>query len=186
MVPDSDLTFSINSGMNAMAADYDWPWLFTSENITTVSGTIAYNLPTGHMRTLFVQNVAYGLDLKARQRRDLSRYSVTGQIGFPVWYTVYGASIRFAPTPNAVYTLYHAYTRAEPALTTGSQEPLCPDHFSDIIVLYACAEEAVRQKEFSQHGAFLQDIEAWKRRVRDNIRQEASTLRIRSRGDWSV
>lgn len=187
LVPDSDLTISINNGMNAMAADYDWPWLFTSATITTVAGTVAYSLPTRHMRTLWIANEPYGYQLVARQRKQLSRYYGTNfQQDYPFYYTVYGAGIRLAPIPNAVYSLSHTYVAAEAPLTTGAQEPLCPEHFSDLIVLYAGMEEATRLKDFQQRNAFMQDAQTWKLRIKDQIRQEASTLRVQTRGDWSV
>lgn len=184
MVPDADLTISINDGLNASATDYDWPWLFVGVNINTVAGTSAYALPAGHVRTLWIANAARAQDLKAIQRRELTEYVL--QTGIPRFYSVYGAAVRFVPVPDGVYVLSHTYVRNEPALVTGTDVPLCPDYFSEIIVLYAAAEEATRLKDFSQRNAFLQDIGAWKARMRDNVRQEASTLKIRARHDWSV
>lgn len=186
LVPDPDLSISINDGMNAMAADYDWPWLITGETITTVAGTAAYNLPTRHMRTLWIANEPYGYQLVARQRKQMSRfYGTNFQRDYPLYYTAYATGIRLAPVPNAVYLLSHTYIAAEAPLTTGSQEPLCPEHFTELLVLYAAMEEATRLKDFSQRSAFAQDAERWKLRIKDQVRQEASTLKIQTRGDWA-
>lgn len=189
MVPNSDLDISINDGLNAMSTDYDWPWLFTQADITTVAGTSAYALPTTpiFVRTLNVTNVGLGRDLLARQRRDLSRfYQTQVQTGEPLYYSTYGASIRLAPVPDQVYTIRHVFVQAEPPLVSGSDVPLCPDHFSDTIVLYAAVEESTRMKDFGQRNAFLADIQAWKARMRDNVRQTASTLKIRARSDYWI
>lgn len=183
-VTDTALTISINNGMNAMATDYDWPWLMAGETITTVAGTTAYNLPTRHVRTLWVSDATRGLDLAALQRRELTKWIY--ESGPPAFYSAYGAGIRFGPTPNAVFSLAHTYIQAEPPLTTGAQEPLCPEHYSDVIVLYACIEEATRLKDFSQRNAFMQDLQLWMKRMRDNVRQEASTLRVKTRADWPL
>lgn len=183
-VPDSDLTISLNDGMNAMAADFDWPWLFTSETITTVAGTVAYSLPARHVRTLWVVNDVLGQDLTAKQRRDLSKWLVIS--GQPYYYSTYGFAIRLGPKPDAVYTFTHTYLQAEAALTTGTDEPLCPDHYSDLIVLYAAVEEATRLKDFTQRNAFQADINAWVKRMKSHVRQEASTLRVKTRSDWPI
>lgn len=183
-IPATDLDISINDGMNAMATDFDWPWLMTQETINTISGTAAYSLPAGHVRTLFVSDTNRGLDLTALQRRDLTKW--VRQTGSPSFYSTYGAAIRFGPTPGAVYVLTHVYIQAESALVDPTDEPLCPDHFSDIIVLYAAIEESTRLKDFSMRNAFMQDIVLWIKRMKDNTRQEASTLRVKSRADWPL
>lgn len=184
MVPDTDLDISINDGMNAMAADYDWPWLFKGETITTVAGQAAYLLPADHVRTLWVSDDTIGQDLIAKQRRDLTRWIVIQ--GRPYYYSVYGAGIRFGPKPDAVYTFSHTYLQAEPALVDPTDEPLCPDIYSDLIVLYAAIEEATRLKDFTQRTAFMNDAAAWTAKIKKHVRQEASTLRIKTRQDWPI
>jgi hypothetical protein len=194
MVQTGNVYKSINTGLKAMATDYDWPWLITSHDISTVAGTEAYALETGlesptpfpiHVRTLWIANEALGRNLKAVQRKVLTKWYVTDSAqGPPLFYSVYGASIRIAPRPDKVYTLKHTYIQPEPDLTSGSDEPLCPEHFSDVIACYAAFEECTRLKDFSQRAAFQADITAWKQRMKDNVRQEASTLSIQARDDW--
>lgn len=184
MVPASTLDICINNGMNKMAADYDWPWLMTSETITTAVGTAAYALPAGHVRTLYVQDTTRGLNFEGRQRQDLIQYSVTGRTGMSRYYSVFGASVRIAPDPDTVWSLNHVYIRAEPALTGGTDTPLCPEHYSDVIVCYASSEVCILTKDATLKGEIDQEIGAWKQRMRDNVRLGGYTLRPRVRQDW--
>lgn len=184
MVQPANLYLSINTGLKAMATDYDWPWLMTSEAITTIAGTSVYALPANHVRTLFIADNARETNLIARQRQDLVRYA--SKTGPPIYYTVYGTAVRLAPVPDTVTALDHVFIQFEPVLVDGDDQPLCPEHFGDLIAVYAAYEECTRLKDFSQRNAFAQDIAAWKQRMKDNVRQEASTLRIRARSDWAV
>jgi hypothetical protein len=184
MAPTATLDVCINNGLNKMAADYDWPHLITSETITTVVGTAGYNLPAGHIRTLYIQDTTRGLNFEGRQRQDLIQYSVTGKTGMSRFYSVVGSTVQLAPAPDTVWALNHVYIRAEPALSNTTDSPLCPEHYSDVIVCYAASEFCILNKDPSQKGTIDQEIAQWIRRMRDNVHQSAFTMRPRVRQDW--
>lgn len=193
MAATADLDESINAGARAMAADFDWPWLIVGATFVTVAGTQIYALPvaaTGppatyaHIRTLWLGIPALAYTLNVRERQEVEWYIQTR--GIPVMYAVQGAGISLAPVPDGVYTMKHVYIRPDTAMTSDSDTSLCPDHFSDVIVLYAAIQEATRTKDFTQVTAFRNELAEWKQRVRDNVRQTAGTLRVRSRQDYGT
>lgn len=189
MVPPGVLTQCINNGLTKMAMDFDWPHLYTQATITTVAGTRLYALPDGDpdplwIRTIWISRDAIGKDLEQRQRRDLTMYAVTGVRGRPVWYAENGQAILIAPTPDAAYSLTHVYIRPEDPLVDPTDEPLCPEHLIGIVVLYAAAEVCVFTKDSTLKNLIEGEIQAWIRRMRDNVHMSASTMRIRVRQDW--
>jgi hypothetical protein len=185
MVPTADLDSSINSGLRAMAADYDWPWLQVEGSLVTVANQSTYATSglTGWVRTLWIQDDAR--DLEYRQRREVTRYKLnTGPRAFI--YTISADQIVLAPTPTEVRTLTHAYIRTEPPLVNGSDAIVCPDHFSDLAVLYATIEEATRLKDTALRNLLISDKNEWIGRLRDNVRRSSATVRLRSRNDWAM
>jgi hypothetical protein len=193
MALEADLTESIAAGQRAMATDFDWPWLIFGSTFATVAGTQLYALPveaTGppitheHVRTLWIGNPTLGYTLNVRERQEVERYIVTR--GLPSIYAVQGGAISLGPVPDAVYTLKHVYIRPDTPMTDDDETSLCPDHFSDVIVLYACISEATRTKDFTQVAQFRQELAEWKQRMRDNVRQSAGTLRVRTRSDYGT
>lgn len=180
----------INNGLAKMAMDFDWWWLLTTQAVNTVNGTSLYLLPDGTgadpawVRTLWITRNDIGLDLTYFQRRDLSRFGVTGVVGAPSRYAIQGNSFRLAPTPGQVYSLTHCYVRAEEILVDPTDEPLCPESYIDIVVCYAASEACIFTKDGTLKGMIDAEILAWIRRSKDNVHQSSSTSRIRTRRDW--
>jgi hypothetical protein len=115
----------------------------------------------------------------------VTRYNLnTGPRAFI--YSISADKIILAPTPTEVRTLTHSYIRAEPLLSSGTDAILCPDHFSDLAVLYASIEEASRLKDTELRNLLIADKNEWVGRVRDNVRRTSATVRLRSRNDWAM
>lgn len=193
LAPTTALDESIAAGQRAMATDFDWPWLMTAQTFVTVAGQQLYALPveaTGppisheHVRTLWLSVPAFAYTLNVRERQEIERYIQTR--GMPSLYSVQGASISLAPVPDQVYTIKHVFIRPDTPMVGETDVSLCPDHFSDTIVLYAAIAEATRTKDFTQVAQFRQDLAEWKQRMRDNVRQSAGTLRVRTRSDYGT
>jgi hypothetical protein len=179
MVPNADLDQSINNGLDAMAADYDWPWLYSEYTANTTPGTNLFS--TGDkQRVLWV---AYGSDLLTLStQEDMIRFA--DRTGQPTYWTSAANALYVHPVPDAAYTLKVAVIQVTTPLTTGTDVANVPDMYSSLAVIYAAMEHAVRLKDTKLFSMLSAQKDAWLKRVKDNARFEAGTVRIRTRTDW--
>lgn len=184
MFPTGTTDQLINDGLKAMATDYDWPWLQVDTTFSTAVGDENYTPPANWTRTLWISDGQN--DLELRQRRDLTRWLDTANLGRSRFYAVYGEQIILAPIPNEVRTLRHGYIRSEAVLATGTDVALCPAPYDDLIVHYAMQEAAIFLKDSTMYQMAGQEIAKQKQRISDNIRRSASPVRIKARKDWGL
>lgn len=189
MVADADVDIDINAGLQAMASEYDWPWLQVEDAaMVTVAGARTVAPPAGWVRTLWIADFSIASELELRQRRDLIRYETVtgGGQNRPRLYAIGADVIVLAPTPNAVYTYTHAYIKQENVLSSGSDAMLAPDRYKGLIVAYAAIQTGTRLKDAFIVSAARADADGWIKRMKDNVRRTASTVRVKTRNDWSM
>tara|TARA_R110000822_G_scaffold65970_3_gene161301 strand:- start:39 stop:674 length:636 start_codon:yes stop_codon:yes gene_type:complete len=179
------LTRLVNSALQQLSTEFDWPWLYDEGTITTVAGTTDYAVPTNWSRTKWL---AIDEDeLQFRSLRDMRRIMGDTDIQRqPVFYATVGdTSIRLGQIPDAVYTVDHGYFKQEAALSAGGDAPLLDSAYDDMLVMYVAKKMAMRKGETRDINQAQREIDAWLKRTRDNVRRTSAFPRIITRNDWS-
>jgi hypothetical protein len=176
-----NLVESINAGLQQMATEFDWPWLVASTTISTVADTTDYSMPTNATR---IREIIYrDGTLTAVQLAELTRYDdISG--GEPALFYIQNSTIKIAPIPDGVYVLTVEYVKAESVLSGDSDTILCPDWYSDMVVVYAAIEEARRRQNAALTKLLENSRDQWIQRIRDNIQRTKNLPDIITRTDW--
>lgn len=178
----------VNQALKQLSTEYDWPWLYAETTISIVAGTTDYAVPTRWSRTkwLFIDDN----ELKFRSPKQMQRLigdntnPITGQ---PLFYTTVGdTSIRVGRTPDAAYTADHAYYTYEATLTNDTDEPVLFEAYDDMLVMYVAKKLAMRKGEANDLNIARAEIQAWDKRVRDNVRRSSALPMMKHRQDWST
>lgn len=152
LVTSSDITAALNDAANRFAGSYPWPWLETSENISTTTGTDTYvavtGTPTVYIDTIRV-HIAGNPPLTRMSAAELQRQFPSTASGSPLFYARLGGSLIVRPIPitTVLPTLIHTYHRTETALSAGGDVLLCPATFEMAIVELAANELFRRAKD---------------------------------------
>lgn len=182
MLPDASLTITLNKAIAKMSTEFDWPWLIKHETITTVDGTAEYSPPSGWVKTMWIAATVDGYELNSRQRRDLVLPSTYK--GTPTFFSINEQKIYLSPTPDSVLTYLHSYMSTDNTLASGSDVVLCPDHYTDIIVVYAAIIEARRLHDSALEAQLLQDKKEWMKNVAKLVPQVDVLPRIKVGRYW--
>jgi hypothetical protein len=185
-VSDAVMTRVINRALRRISAEFDWPWLYAEETITTVAGTTDYNLPTRWAKTAWLSEENVGL-LRPATHKQSRRWieQATRVTGRPVYYTHEGASqIRLFPAPDAVYSVDHGYYTYEAALSNDTDTPAIPDPYDDLVVWKSLEFLAIRrgEQELMQNARRMYQDQL--RVVTDNVRASKEFASIKTRQDW--
>lgn len=180
-----DLTSIVNEANHAIEDEADWPWLVTTETITTVSGTHLYTPTSGWYRTKALSNPNWG-PLKAVSIDDIEQHWPTiTQTGLPWWYAEVAGQLDLRPTPNQALSLTHVYFRTEPDLIDDSDEPLLENRFRPRLVDLATSMAAARLTNWAVSQHHQSKDAAWARRMGDDKRRSVATKSVRVRsGTW--
>lgn len=181
-IPTATMTRIVNRALRRVSGEYDWPWLQTTETITTAAGTQAYTPTSGYRKTLRLRYEDQ--DLVELQPRDAAQYhNVTGS---PVGFFTEDDKVHVVPTPDGVYSLHHVYQARETALSSDSDTPLLPDEYIDWLVFTALILVAARIRDDGLYG--IADRE--RRRAADDamrgLRRSTQSAVPKSRIDWAV
>jgi len=180
------LTRLINSSLQQLSTEFDWPWLYAETTHSVVAGTTDYAVPTRWTRTKWLA-IAED-ELVFRSLRDFRRIvgDTTHPQGQPTFYTIVGdTSVRVGRIPDASYTLDHGYFTSEAVLSSGTDTPALPNEYDDMLVMYVALKMAVRKGEQVDINIARSEITRWLKRVRDNVRRSSAFPRIKIRNDWS-
>lgn len=173
---------AINEALFQIALAFDWPWLQSSETISTVAGTATASTPTNFLRTASLVETSTGIVLTRRSIIELDQVVASGR---PEIYHVDNATITFKPTPDAVYAYKHRFIRTEPALASGSDVALIPSYYDRGVTTYAAYILFTQSHEIDRALEAMKEYEGWLRRTADNINQSKQGIRIRVRpGSW--
>jgi hypothetical protein len=175
-----DLTATINSGLQQMATEYDWPWLIVKDTFDTANGTADYTAPATCTR---VRRLAIGTYL-LQTRQDEEMLLLDEDTGQPYFYTVEGTTITLAPTPDAIYTVKRKYVKAEAVLSGDSDTCYVPAYYSDLAAIYGALEEARRRRDQALVNLLEQSRQQWIKRISDNIQRSKDMPAIRTRSDF--
>jgi hypothetical protein len=183
---DAILTRIVNRALQRISSEFDWPWLYAEETITTVAGTLDYNLPTRWTKTAWLSEETVG-DLQPASHLQSRRWveQATRITGRPLYYVHEGVSqIRLFPAPDAVYSIGHGYYTSEAVLSVGSDTPALPDPFDDLLVWKALEFAAMRRGEGTLANQARDMYKDQLKVVKDNVRGTKQFGVPSSRQDW--
>jgi hypothetical protein len=179
----SKMTSIVNMALRQCSTDQDPFWLRTSASMAITSGTYSY--PTSaYSRFVKVARIEDDemFDLISVNPNEISRYYRVN--GTPSVYTVEGSFIKIGPNPTASATFTLHYYQWEEALTAMDKRPLLPVQYTDYLVARAGYICAMQNQDPMMVGVLKQEIEEWRGRLRDDLRQMRANPRIRIREDW--
>lgn len=137
--PNSDRIGSINEGRNILAAEL--LCLPTTNTITTIAGTVAYDLSTRSSRLVYVEEVWYATH-KVFRTSSFGDIIPGASSGTPYVYYIDAQNkyIHFQPPPSTAKTVT-CRTYVLPAeFTAGGDSETLPQPVRDLVVSYALAK----------------------------------------------
>ena len=173
------LTDLTNEALQAISAEFDWPWLDGVDTFSLVNGTATYTPPADWARTRGL--CIDGFDaMEYRSLIELREWPTT-IVDVPRYYHINADTITLRPVPGAVNTVIHDYVKVETTLVTPADVPLMPTQFRYSIVAYAVHLAHMRQGDVQRAQAALGDYQGWLRRMTDNRRRSTGGIRVRVR-----
>lgn len=170
------LDSAVNTALQKSTTAHDWPWLQTTETITTVIATDTYDVADDFLRTNSITVTSTGAVLEARSMKIIRQ--VVGSGSPADTYAIYGSKIYLRPIPSAIDTLTHDYYRVENTLLSDSDFSLVPDPFADGIVEYAAYLMFRATRELDKADEALSAYRTWVKDSQDNLKQTREPLRI--------
>lgn len=183
MAQDSTLGKAVNAAIQRIGGRRSWPWLYDEVTAATTAGAPDLPLPAVSR----VHHAAIGGDvLDRRQRSDLFRYSDL-PAGTPAVYALSGPStLVLAPVPDQAYTVQLGVTLVEPALVNGTDTPLLPAQFHDLIALEAARYIVARKKDTEMVRILADEAkDLWAALDRAAL-LAVGTFPARTRQDWGI
>lgn len=168
-------TLAINTALQQITSEYDWPWLQTTATVTTTAGAASYALPADFLRTDNISRPQTGNQLSRRAVKEMRRFIAQGE---PSMYAIYGSALHLRSIPDGVYSFTHDYYRIENTLTAGGDLTLVPDPFADGVVEYAAFLLYRGRKEPDKAADALNAYRMWVKRTQDNVKQSREPIRI--------
>lgn len=179
----STLGLAVNHAVQRVAGMRLWPWLYSEASANTVAGTAALALPVPAYRIHFL--AIEGDVLDRRQRGDLVQWSDSE--GQPNRWAPKGSGyVLLSPTPDAVYAVTFGLTIVEPVLSTGTDTPLLPVQFHDMLVCLAARYLAVRRKDSELVAILEGEIKGWREALDRAAIIANGPMPIRTRTDWAL
>ena len=181
----------INRALHKVEQESDWPWLETSETISTVAGTDSYTpgaaAPAGTLwlrtRTIF-DDADHVVEWESRMETG-DRWS-NATTGKPQEFSIYGDKIIFRPVPDAVYSYNHLFQKAEVDLAADSDTPILPATYHNGIVEFASylAFRGSRETERANLAfqGYTEELKKMKERAKRRV-DLPGKVRVR-RGSW--
>lgn len=170
----------INVALQQVSVEHDWPWLLTSEAISTTSGDSTYPLDDRYVATDTIVDLTTGESLRHRDRKTLL-LTPTATTGRPTVYSIYAGQINVRPVPNGVYALTHLFYQQEAILIGDTAEPLVPRGYDEGVIEYA-AFLALRFMREEQRAVFARKAyDEWLTRTADNLIESKETRAPRVR-----
>lgn len=181
-VPSATLNRIINRALRRIGSEMDWPWLQSSETITTSSGTQAYNLAADHSKSIAFTLTSRSKDLPFIPRREAARYGE--DTGEPIAYFIEEDQVHFIPVPDGVYTIEHVYYAYEATLTNDTDVPELPDRYIDLLVAHAIMLIGIKIRDNDLYNMGDNERKDWYNRMKDEARPITAGGRPKTRTDW--
>lgn len=177
VLPDDVVLWALNGAASSIATDKDWPWLYTTQDSSTVSGTPTLPLPEGYTRTVYLK--VDGRVLEPTTRISMADADTDTDNGRPGSYSVEANDLRVYPNPDGVYDVSHGFYRSEPELILDTDAPLLPDAYAEWLALEASIKAAIRTNNLSRLQTLREQAAAERKKVIDNYIRANKPGRIR-------
>lgn len=171
------LTELVNEALQAVATEYDWPWLQATRTFTTIPKVGVYALPFDANRVRYV--TMNGAELAKRRVVDLD-------IGRSGW-TVFGDRLVLYPPPGGEAEVTVHYHGTESELVADTDSPALPAEYDHAVVEFALTRVSDRADEAST-GTSQRKAEraqtaydGWIRRMRRGCQRMAGPIAPRVR-----
>lgn len=186
LVTNSEIDRAINDALQAMAGDFDFPWLQKVTSFVTVAGTQAYALPAdlARLQVAFSSSTTInGFVMQARNYAFTANMLST-QPGMPSDFCIIANQVYLTPIPDDIYTVNLLYTTTETALSADGDICLCPEAYSDMVVTYACFNLAIRLQDMNRFNMFAGLKKDWLTRVANHSIKSSTPPAIVLRTDY--
>lgn len=166
----------VSQAVAAGVGDYDFP--VDSTHIDSVMVTPAAGQPTEELEW-----VPPGELLRARASQSVNS---TGALR--AWSRIGPSTLALYPTPSRAATLTVRYFRAPPLLVNGSDVPLIPETYSDILVVSVCETMAQRERQYEAARMFRDERLELERQARAQLGvvQQQTSVEVAKSGFYSI
>jgi hypothetical protein len=167
----------VNDALQALATEYDWPWLQGTYTFQTQAGVEAYAMPFDATRIRYV--TVNGSEVGKRRVIDLD----TGGCGW----TVFGDQLLISPSPGDGADVLVRYHGEESALTADLDSPALPSSYDGAVIEFALsrvfdrADESSTAAENRKTTRALAAYDGWVRRMRRGCQRMAGPIAPRVR-----
>lgn len=157
---DTNLTDLINAGLEYATSQGDWYWLETTESVNTTNA-VEYVTPNASSQRTIGLYDSTGIPLQRVRIDELRRFPAAATGANTRYFSALGARLYLRPVPNGTIALTHDYVTSEPRLASGSDTPLMPSQFHDVIADYACYFANLRQGQVQEADKWKASGDAW-------------------------
>lgn len=177
LLASSDITGALNDAAQRYSVEYPWPWLITSENISTTNGTDTYTAasaaPATYVDTISIV-IAGQPPLTRMTHADLLRQFPTAASGTPLFFARTAGSLVVRPVPitGTLPTLVHRYHSTESTLASSNDTLLIPVFFEQAVVELAAAELLYRASDVQRAKIAESQYEAIRNRMLEYVRRQ--------------
>lgn len=140
----------INDVYKDVASRSNWSWLQDSSNFQTSDGDHEYEIASNAMEILQMRTKDRILTPQHRQwlfenHPEYPEYtdSTEAYKATPQNFVHYGGKVLLYPIPDAVETVYYMYKKTVSDLSQGTDEPLIPEEYREVLTLGAYLKWAV-------------------------------------------
>ncbi len=177
-LPDDVVLSALNDGLKAIAADWEWHWLFATEVGAVTAGNNTIPTPDGYLRTITLRTSG-GPALGEQAYASL--VDADNAQGTPESFALGGENFYLWPMPDVDEPYEHVYYRSEPELVNPGDEPMLPDSYSPWLVAEAALRVPFRTNSPEKYQTLVAEIADWRKRAKDEARRNvnAQPRRIR-------
>ncbi len=172
-----------------------WPFLEAQDKtLVTVAGTTAYTLPMATWRNLD----AVRIEITAMQQYDNLQYKEPQEFrdnehmdrdqSTPFYWSFFDQQLHFFPPPDGAYTVTIDYITNPPDLAIGSDVPVLPVIYHDVLVWGAIESLAYRERDWLGRQFAQGKKEELLRRMQEEylVRQRQTSSQVARSGYWDT
>lgn len=177
-LPDDVVLSALNEGLKAIAADWEWHWLFATETGAVTAGDNTIPTPEGYLRTITLRTSG-GPALSEQAYSSL--VDAENYEGAPSAFALGGDNFYLWPMPDVDEPYEHVYYRSEPELVNPTDAPMLPDAYSPWLVAEAAMRLPLRTNSAEKYTMLVAEVNDWRKRAKDEARRNvnAQPRRIR-------
>lgn len=189
-VPNSELTEVLNDARQEVADKFRFHATRGFADVTTVAGTLAYNLPTTFTTLLSVQNYDSRRPLRSvsadRRSGLLAQYTDNG---VPRWFYRNGATVELIPRPQSAHTV-RLYGKIDlTAMSADGDAFGTPSTWDRGIILLARSIYYSNRQDYSKSQYALNEFKIWVSDKPDEVDEESAvagaSVEIPDLGGWN-